>query len=150
MAGVVVGMFGNLPRFAVKLSLTLPGLANERQQTLGNPYWNDRCEFLFDLFSLPYLASVKEMLRSLRRMIAKQDHLADPEVEILAKLNLASCYFWSNESTDVLHQEHLAHVKAALESRNYGVVTLFGLHDSFLKHVISGDGEPYLLFRRSF
>ncbi len=146
MAGAVAGMFQNLPRFAIRPSVSLSVLANEKQPLTGNPFWNARFEFLYTLFYLPHISGVKEMWASYQRLVTLNDSLSDPEVETIVKMDLRLIYFWSNVSIAFVYKELQHHAAIAEERGNVGLATVLKLLDHNFEPMISGGKEPYLLF----
>ena len=146
MAGVIVGMFGNLPRWATGPSLALATLAGEKQRSVGNPSWNTRFEFLFNLFYAPHLQGVKETWASRKRPLTIYEGVPDPEVETVATMDLRQIYFWSNVSIAEVAHEFRARARTAEERGNVGLATVLRLLDRFFESHVAARGEPYELF----
>jgi signal transduction histidine kinase len=145
VACVIIGMFGNLPRFAKRESQRLARFARDVQIVRGNPFWNDRVEFIFNLLYVPHIADVQRAFAALKRMIAPGNRIRDPEVESLIKLTLIPDYFWSNAGIETLHRELLHHAQDALESRNAGLAAIFETFCGLLMRIIRADERPYRL-----
>jgi signal transduction histidine kinase len=146
MAGIVCGMFGNLPRFARRTSRSLARLARDVQLNRGNPFWNDRMEFLFSLLFVNHISGVRAAFSSLREMIVPGSRMKDPEVESLVKLTLIPNYFWSNTRMETLLQEMQRHAGEAQENNNPGLAAIFETFASLLGRCIRGEAHPYRFF----
>jgi signal transduction histidine kinase len=147
MAGVVIGMFGNLPRFAARLSSILAQVSRAKQSDFGNPSWKDRFDFLYNLFYVHQISGVSAAMTALQQMILPGRQILDPEVEILVKFNVIALYFWADMSMGILQQEILASADAAMASGNFGLESVFRSFGNLVKNAFEGDEKPWFLYK---
>jgi signal transduction histidine kinase len=147
MAGVVIGMFGNLPRMAIRLSCRLARLSRTRQAESGNAFWSDRFEFLYHLFYSHHITGVASAMASLDRMSSSGSRSFDPEVEVLVKFNLIALYFWSNVSMPELGRTILSDADLAMKNQNPGLESVFRAFGTIVMNMSTTEGAPYSPFK---
>jgi signal transduction histidine kinase len=147
MAGVVIGMFGNLPRMATRLSCKLAQVSRTRQSGSGNAFWNDRFEFVYHLFYAHQFVGVKSAMASLGRMNSTGSRVFDPEVEVLVKFNLIALYFWSDASMQALSHEILSDADLAMKNHNPGLESVFRAFGTIVANMCTSEGVPYFPFK---